>query len=126
MMRETTGPLVSSNTDSSTTVLPERGNAETSPAITDSTLVTDDSVSTTVPVTSTIGSTTLPTDFINSDNKTENNKSDSLEENTIHAFSDEKDNEIETESPEMYETSTVIATSISTSEAISYFNPENL
>ena len=117
IMRKTSNSVISSTTVSSTTVLSERGNAETT---------SDESVITTAPVSSTIGSTTLPTDINNSDNETEKIELDSLEENSIHAFSDEKDNEVETEAPEMYETSTVIATSISTSEAISYFNPENL
>jgi len=51
---------------------------------------------------------------------------DSIGEATIHTEIDEKDNEIVTESPDMYETSTVIATSISTSEAIVYFKSDNV
>merc|ERR1711874_776402 len=118
---------LSSTTVSSATVLPELGNAETITTIRDSTVENDNIILTTVSVSS---STTLPEDMIKSDTETESkNKNiqlDSSEEDTIHPFSDEINNEVETESPDMYETSTVIATSISTSEAISYFNPENL
>merc|ERR1712106_1210426 len=125
--------LVSSTTVSSTTVLDERGNAETTTTIKDSTLVNDDTILTTVPASSTISSVTLFVDRIEilksyseTDSKAET-PSDSSEENTINSSSsDDINNEIDTESPDMYETSTVIATSISTSEAISYFNPENL
>jgi len=126
IMRKTTDSL-SSTTVSSATVLPELGNVETTTTIKDSTVENDNIILTTVSVSS---STMLPEDMIKSDTETESkNKNiqlDSSEEDTIHPFSDEINNEVETESPDMYETSTVIATSISTSEAISYFNPENL
>ena len=69
IMRKTPDSVISSTTVSSTTVLAERGNAETTSAtVRDS---SEESVVTTVPASSTIGSTTLPTDIINSDNETE-------------------------------------------------------
>ena len=118
----------SSTTVSSTTVLAERGNAETTTTMSDSMFADDNNILTTVPASSTISSTTLQVEekeILTSEKET---GMTTLPSESLGEVTNDIDNEVATESPdnEMYETSTVIATSISTSEAISYFNPENL
>jgi hypothetical protein len=118
----------SSTTVSSTTVLAERGNAETTKTMSDTMFADDNNILTTVPGSSTIIRTTLQVEeneILTSEKEPEIT---TLPSDFLGEVTNDIDNEAATESPdnEMYETSTVIATSISTSEAISYFNPENL
>ena len=112
----------SSTTVSSTTVLVEHGPAGSAESTTSLKDFTDTVVTTENPVPSVV-----PTESSSTVKKVDLIKTSIVEgQNTIHTYSNEIEEDVITEAPDMYETSTVIATSISTSEAISYFSAESL